>query len=386
MCGKRTALFALLATCALPTVATTVPGQTARAAQDIKVNVTSSTEAVVTWTTSRPMRSTLEFDGVIPPYHRRCRVSDYAQAVIYAPEVHGDALSADLIDRDLLDIRAANANAINLYGLGSPGLQKRAFRGAGITLEEHLLRKCRQLQLAVIARIEWYPATFTFDVLSASLRADADAVLSYYARSIERIRRKCPGVLLYYLVNMPMDDTFVQDRLAPARFPTAVQQRDYVRYMRQRLAEMHPEAPVRVVVHWGALDTIPVAKFSDLADGLALVAYPVRCSAAPFTAGLPQVDCGRTPGPYNGPSLEDPANVIIGKDQLDYWLEKTRFINELTGARGLAMDGVGFAERLGHWSGIVNDHATKVQATKWLADYLADEHRTDGFSYFMFHD
>lgn len=387
MYGKRRELLALFVTCAvcvLSEVASAAPNPPFPDARNIRVQVMSPTEAAVTWTTAKPTRSKVEFCGVVPPFDRRRDVSDYVQAVIYAPEVHGDALSADLIDRDLLAIEAANANAINLYGLSSDALKKHLRGVRGLTMEEYLLSRCRQMDLKVIARLEWYPPGFSF------LCGDADAVLRYYAESIELFRSRFRHVLLYYLVNMPMDDPRVQQQFGGAfNYPSAHQQRDYVGYIRRRISDMDPGGKVRVVAHWGSMNEIPVAPYADIVDGVALVAYPVRCGAAPFMSGLPVVDCSKKPCidiPYCGPSLSDPANVVIGKDQIDYYLDKTKCVNSLANSSGLAMDGVGFAERLGHWSGVVADHTTKVQAVKWLADYLGDEDRTDGYSYFMLYD
>lgn len=359
---------------------------------DLSTTWLSDTQLQVSWTSALPTSSVVDVMGVIPVFRERKPASSYVQAIIYAPDIHGDALSVALIDQDLADVVTANANAINVYGFSGSGLRKADEKGCHLSLQEHLLAKCRELGLKVIVRLEAYDQpNFHF---SYGTNSDAEWVISNYSDTLDLLSTKYPDILLYYLINMPLDDTVVRSHFSSS-FPTARQQQDYAQYLCRRIKAEHAGAKVRAVVHYSVIDDIPVAPLmtavdnpvGDPLDGVALVAYPARCNSCPFTTGIQIVSCSSSANSGDGPSyLRDPLNVIIGKDQLDYWLEKARITNSISGSAGIAMDGVGFAERLGHWSGIVADHQTKILASQWLADYLAQDGETDGFSYFMLHD
>ncbi|MDO8586325.1 MAG: sugar-binding protein [Armatimonadota bacterium] len=359
---------------------------------DLRADVTLPTEAEVTWQTDVDTSSVLDVRGIVRVFKGQRDSASYVQAICYVPEEH-KFLSADLIDQDLADIRATNANAINLYGLQGDALLKADDRGCHSNLQMHLLAGCEP-DLKIIARLEWYDReTFAFTCGNDS---DATRIADHYAATFQMFRNTFPDRLLCYLINMPLDDLMVKSHL-PFDFPLAAQQQNYAQFLCRKIKEAHPGAKVRAVLHYSVCDNIPAAPLMiplddpdrDPLDGVALVAYSGRCNSSPFASGMAVVSCGSAAGPGDGPSIAvDPANVVIGSDQMDYWLEKARRTNwpYHSPAGALAMDGVGFSDQLEHWSGIVSDRNTKIQAAQYLADYLSVSNPTDGFSYFMLYD
>jgi len=366
---------------------------------DLKVTSVAQDSATIEWNSQTAYTGRVELIGVIPPFREPLSPASFVQGICYSPQETADqkgTLTTDLIDQDLNYIRMANANTVNLYDLGPGVLDTPVHEGSPTTLRDYVFQRCVELRLKVIARLESYPKqcngeqwTFSFDVKSppGNPHRDAEWVLARYAATVAAFKDRYKDLLLYYLVNMPLDDPEVQDELGgPFCYPTAAQQRSYVEYLRGRIAEVHPGATVRVMQFYSVDDTVPAAPVADLVNGIALMSYPGRCRTHPFTTGLDSADCGTSAQPGDGPSMEDGLNVVIGKDQIDYWVEKARLANGLADKLGLAMDGVGFPDQLCHWSGVVADRLTKVQAIRCFADLLRQENLTDGYSYFALHN
>ena len=182
---------------------------------NIQVTNVTQTSAIVTWQTDVASNSRIEPRGVFKLYNTQVSPDVRVQGVNCAPvEAHGPDITAAQIDKDLQDFAANNVNAVNLFNLGFSDLNKTdATYGS---LEERIFGKCAELGMKFVVRLEAYQKPGF-----AYRPQDADWIIdTYYVNTIQRANRHS-GSILYYMINMPLDDTDLAK-------PTDTQPRDYV--------------------------------------------------------------------------------------------------------------------------------------------------------------
>jgi hypothetical protein len=335
-------------------------------------NVTTFTATVI-WETDIPADSTVEWRGAHCIFDEFVSTDEYIQAIDYAPSEHKDRDPAITlselrakITKDLEDMRACNFNTVVLY----PFLNAQ--------LDSHVLGEIERLRLKVVFRLEEYKipecsaSPFNWE------SADADCIIDRYRNasgSSDHMDyftyfQDHPNVLLFYLINLPLDDPSIPT-------PTRSQLRQYVAYFYQRAKTLDPNHAVYANTHYGADDKLPQAPVADLVDGVTLTVYATRESWAPY-------DCGTIP------TFTDPDYKIVCKDQHDYFIDKAFTENRLAAlGKLLVLDQAGFAYEYvnpGQTNGRVSDKATKFKAIHILARLLKEKPQLAGWGYFKWLD
>jgi hypothetical protein len=359
------AVTAYLASAAQGTITAGAPcGHTAEMSNVTVTNVTSMT-AVISWQTSISTASCLNLDSeIVPVFPSPQPVSQTLQGVAYAPGEYGAYL--DYIDRDLVTdtiisdvaaIASANFNAIVLYPAGP--VDNKIHPWDQITLDAAAAQKLR-----IAFRLEWYPSSFDWET------ADCDSILNHYDDYLVYFEAN-PERLLYFLINMPLDDLKFQY----PHNPTIGRQRNYVSYCYSKLKEKVPGAIVYANTYYGWQDELHQAPVSDLVDGVSVVIYAQHADGAPF-------NCHITP------TASYSATTLICKDQFDYYLDKAWSENNLAAlGKPLVLDSTGFAPAATYsnaqqMNGQVADSWAKVRAIQALRRNLEQDARLYGWSYF----
>lgn len=340
---------------------------------DVVITNVTTTTATVIWETDVPADSTMKWRGAHCIFDDFVSTDDYIQAIVYAPGEHFDRNPAITppelmakITEDLEDMRACNFNTVVLYPL---------LNG----LDSHIFAEIERLGLKLVLRLEQYiipdcrPAEhFNWE------RADVDCIIDLYRNASETTDRidyfayfqDHPNVLLFYLINLPLDDTTIPT-------PTMLQLRRYVTYFYQRAKALDPNNAVYANTHYGANDKLPQAPVADLVDGVTLTVYATRESWAPY-------DCETIP------TFTDPDYKIVCKDQYDYFIDKAFTENRLAAlGKPLMIDQAGFAYEYvdsGQTNGRVADKATKFKAIHILARLLGKKSQLAGWGYFKWLD
>jgi hypothetical protein len=340
---------------------------------DVIVTNVTTTTATVIWTTDVPADSTATWRGAHCIFDDFVPTDEYIQAIVYAPGEYYDRdrgiTPLELrfkITRDLEDIRACNFNTVVLYPLLNE-------------LDRHIFAEAERLGLKVVFRLEEYKTipncpSYRFDWEPA----DVDCIIDLYRNASGTPNRinyfayfqHHPNVLLFYLINLPLDDTSIPK-------PTTSQLRQYVAYFYQRAKALDPNHAVYANTHYGGADDLPQAPVADLVDGITLTVYATRESWAPY-------DCETTP------TFTDPDYKIVCKDQYDYFIDKAFTENRLAAlGKTLVIDQTGFAYEYvnpGQTNGRVADKATKFKAIHILARLLKEKPQLAGWGYFMWLD
>ena len=332
---------------------------------DAVVSDVTSTTAAVSWRTSPAAASCLHLDSAIQRVFAGSRpITQALQGVAYAPGEYGayvDCVDRDLVTRTIMgDVEAiadADFNAIVLYPTGSAAPTIHPWDQAALDAAA-----ARGLKIAF--RLEWYDKS-SFDWGSE----DCDAVLNHYAAYVSYFEEN-PDRLLYFLINMPLDDPHILDP-----HPTIDRQRDYVADCYAALKERIPAATVYANTYYGWKDELHQAPVSDLVDGVSVVVYAQHADDAPF-------DC------HVVPTAGHPAYTLICKDQFDYYLDKAWVENNLAAlGKPFVLDATGFAPAAsyrdpGQMNARVADSWAKVRAIAALRRYLDQDPRLYGWSYF----
>jgi len=244
---------------------------------DVTVTDVTTSTATVTWKTDILADSCVTWRGAYCIFEEFVSTDEYVQAIVYAPAEYYDRDPAITppelrakVTEDLEDIRACNFNTVVLY----PLLDE---------LDSHVLAEIERLGLKVALRLEQYiipecrPAEhFNWE------RADVDCIIGLYRNDPESPGRinyfayfqDHPNVLLFYVINLPLDDTEIPK-------PAMLQLRHYVTYFYQRAKTLDPNHAVYANTHYGANDKLPQAPVADLVDGVSLSVYATRESWAP---------------------------------------------------------------------------------------------------------
>jgi hypothetical protein len=339
---------------------------------DVTVTNVTTTTATVIWKTNVSADSSVTWRGAHCIFDELVSTDEYIQAIVYAPAEYYDENPAITptelrakITRDLKDMRACNFNTVILYPLLNE-------------LDSHILAEIERLGLEVVFRLEQY---IIDDCPSCPFDwepADVDCIIDLY-RNASGIPdhidyfdyfQHHPNVLLFYLVNLPLDDLAIPT-------PTKSQLRQYVAYFYQRAKALDPDHAVYANIHYGADDKLPQASVADLVDGVTLTVYATRESWAPY-------DCGTIP------VFTDPDYKIVCKDQYDYFIDKTFSENRLAAlGKQLVIDQTGFAYEYAYpeqTNGRVADKATKFKAIHILARLLREKPQLAGWGYFKWLD
>lgn len=347
-------------------VAAWAPHDTTAAVSDVAITDVTTTTVRISWNTNAATASCLNLDSAIHPVFPDDQpISQTFQGVAYAPGEYGAYL--DWVDRDRITntiasdvetIAGANFNGIVLYPAGPlPG-------GAIHPWDRITLDTAAQSELQIVFRLEWYPP-LSFDWE----HEDCDQVLNHYDAYVSHFEVH-PDQLLYFLVNMPLDDLSI---LEPN--PSMTKQRDYIRYCYDALKARTPEASVYANTYYGWQDELYQAPVGDLVDGVSVVAYAQHAKGAPF-------DCSVIP------TANHPASTLICKDQFEYYLDKAWHENNLAKLdRPLVVDPSGFAPAASYAvpdqkNGTVADSWAKVTAIGALRRTLEQDTRLYGWSYF----
>jgi hypothetical protein len=347
-----------------PAIVGTPCGSTA-AISNVAITDVSSTTVTVSWQTGLATESCLNLDSAITQIFPSSRpVGQALQGVAYAPGEYGDYLNwvdrdlvTDTIISDIEAIASANFNGIVLYPAGP---SDRAIH----PWDQIVLDAAATHGLKIAFRLEWYPASFNWET------TDCDSILDYYAGYLSYFEAQ-PGRLLYFLINMPLDDPKF---LYPDN-PTIERQRDYVTYCYSELKEKIPDATVYANTYYGWRDDLHQAPVGDLADGVSVVIYAQHADGAPFNCNVI-------------PTASHPASTLICKDQFDYYLDKAWSENNLAAlGKPLVLDSTGFALAASYddpnqMNGKVADSWAKVRAIETLRRYLSQDVRLYGWSYF----
>jgi hypothetical protein len=332
---------------------------------NLTVTTVTSMTAVVSWQTNLATESCLDLDSAVRPIFTDTQpISEAFQGVAYAPAEYENYLSwvdrdavTDTIISDVEAIADANSNSIVLYPAGPTS------GGAIHPWDQIVFDTAAARGLKIAFRLEWYPSSFDWR------HQDCDAVLNHYDAYLSYFRVN-PGRLVYFLINMPLDDPYI-----PGQNPTIGRQRSYVAYCYSALKAKVPSAQVYANTYYGWRDELSQAAVGDLVDGVSVVAYAQHADGAPF-------DCTGIP------SAGDPMAKLICRDQFDYYLDKAWIENNLAGrGKRLVLDATGFAPASsyadpGQRNGIVADSWAKVRAIETLRRYLAQDPRVYGWSYF----
>ncbi len=340
---------------------------------DVTVTNVTTTTATVTWTTDVPADSTVTWRGAHCIFDRFAPADEYVQAIVYAPGEYRDRNPAITpwelkarITKDLEDLRACNFNTVVLYPLLNE-------------LDRHIFAEAERLGLKVVFRLEEYKTiphcpSYRFDWEPA----DVDCIIDLYRNVSEDPNRinyfayfqAHPNVLLFYLINLPLDDTTIPT-------PTKSQLRQYVAYFYQKAKALDSNHAVYANTYYGGADNLPQASVADLVDGVTLTVYATRESWVPY-------DCGTIP------VFTDPDYKIVCKDQYDYFIDKAFTENRLAAlSKPLVIDQTGFAyeyQNSGQTNGRVADKLTKFKAINILARLLKEKPQLAGWTYFEWLD
>jgi len=338
---------------------------------DVTITDVTTTTATVIWKTDVLADSTVIWRGAHCIFDEFVSTDEYVQAIVYAPEEHynihpciSDGELKARITRDLEDMRVCNFNTVVLYPLHTE-------------LDSHILAEIERLGLKVVFRLEQYKdcsdCPFSWE------SADADRIIDLYRNASEApdhidyfaYFQDHPNVLLFYVINLPLDDTEIPK-------PTMSQLRHYVTYFYDRVKNLDPNHAIYANTHYGGADNLPQAPVADLVDGVTLSVYATRESWAPY-------DCGTIP------VFIDPDYKIVCKDQYDYFIDKAFTENRLaTLGKPLVIDQTGFASEYykdpGQTNGCVTDKLTKFKAIHILARLLKEKPQLAGWGYFKWLD
>jgi hypothetical protein len=330
---------------------------------DATVTNVTTTTATVTWTTDVPADSTVTWRGIHRIFDDFVPTDEYVQAVLYDPSEYyrrNPAITPSVlkakITKDLADMRAGNFNTVVLY----PLLDE---------LDSHILAETERVGLKVAFRLEQYivpncpGAPFNWEP------ADVDCIIAFYRDDFTYFQAY-PDALLFYLINLPLDDTSISR-------PTTLQLRQYVAYFYQKVKALDPNHAIYANTHYGGADNLPQAPVADLVDGVTLTVYNTRESWAPY-------DCATIP------NFADPDYKIVCKDQYDYFSDKAFTENGLAAlGKPLVIDQTGFAYEYvspTQTNGKVADKATKFKAIHILARVLKERPQLAGWGYFEWLD
>lgn len=347
------------------TVAAGTPCGNTAAISDVAVTTVTSTTAVISWQTSISTVSCLNLSSAIHPvFTGSLPISQALQGVAYAPGEYGAYL--DWLDRDLVtstitsDVKAiagANFNAIILYPTepATPTIHP---------WDRLALNAAAEQKLKIAFRLEWYDQS-SFDWGPE----DCDVILNHYNAYLSYFKEN-PDHLLYFLINMPLDDPHIQNPN-----PTIGQQRSYVAYCYNTLKARVPGATVYANTYYGWRDELDQAPVGDLVDGVSVVIYAQHADGTPFNCNVI-------------PMASHSASTLICKDQFDYYLDKAWVENNLAAlGKPLVLDSTGFAPAASYdnpaqGNGIVADSWAKIKAIEALRRYLGHDARLYGWSYF----
>ncbi len=348
-----------------PVLTGTPCGSTATISNVIITDVTSTT-ATVSWQTGLATESCLNLDSAIHRIFDSSQpVSQTFQGVAYAPGEYDGYLNwvdrdlvTDTIISDIEAIASANFNSIVLYPAGPSDREIHPW-------DQIVLDTAATHGLKIAFRLEWYnPESFDWmDGDCKDILDNYDMYLSYFDDNADR--------LLYFLINMPLDDT----KFLYPNNPTIKTQRDYVSYCYSELQKKVPDATVYANTYYGWKDELHQAPVGDLVDGTSVVIYAQHADGAPFNCNVI-------------PTASHPVSTLICKDQFDYYLDKAWVENNLAAlGKALVLDSTGFASVASYddpdqRNGVVAGSWGKVKAIEALRRYLGHDTRLYGWSYF----
>jgi hypothetical protein len=354
-----------LARAAQGPVAARIPCGNTAAISNVTVTDVTSMTAVVSWQTSPSTTSCIDLDSAVHAVFPSPQpISQAFQGATYAPGEYNAYLN--WVDRDLVTdtiisdveaIASANFNAIVLYP--TEPTTPTIHLWDQITFDTAAMQELR-----IAFRLEWYDQpSFDWE------HENCDAILDHYDVYLSYFKTN-PDRLLYFLINMPLDDPNILDTN-----PTIGQQRDYIAYCHNALKARVPGATVYANTYYGWRDELHQAPVGDLVDGVSVVIYAQHADGAPF-------DCNVIP------TANHPASALICKDQFDYYLDKAWVENNLAAlGKLLALDQTGFAPAATYddpnqMTGKVADSWAKVRAIEASRRYLNQDTRLYGWSYF----
>jgi hypothetical protein len=215
--------------------------------------------------------------GVMTPYRRWATPDEYIQGA--ALDLGQERDAGEGLRRDLETMRDRyHINTVNLYGLES-------WDPTGSdTKKDQLFTQLRRLDLKAVVRIEHYdPTSFAFQDADATAVLDSyRALLRYLSEPAQRDR------VAYFAVNMPVDDSQVQNRLGGISSALSTQRQPaYARALIAGLrsvlsANGYPAAKLFLGVFYGWDGSYAVPAYSDAQpDGYFLTNYSYPMSSIP---------------------------------------------------------------------------------------------------------
>ena len=333
---------------------------------DVIITGVTSTTATISWQTDPATVCCLDLvnSAIHQVFPSSQPISQTLQGVAYAPgeyDAHYDWVDRDLVTSTIISdveaIASANFNAIILYPTEptTPTIHP---------WDQIALNAATVQGLKIVLRLEWYdPPSFDWEP------EDCDTILDHYEAYLSYFGEN-PGRLLYFLINMPLDDPKI---LEPD--PTIGKQRDYINYCYHALKARVPGATVYANTYYGWRDELHQAPVGDLVDGVSVVIYAQHAVTAPFGCDVI-------------PTASHMASILICKDQFDYYLDKAWVENNLAALdKPLVLDSTGFAPAASYddpnqMNGKVADSWAKGRAIEALRRYLGQDVRLYGWSYF----
>lgn len=208
---------------------------------------------------------------------------------------------------------------------------------------------------------------------------DADWVIEHYREPLTYILENYPGLIAYYVINMPLDNEKLN-------LPSLEKQGEYVSYLAGRVKnEFDSTKPIYVNYYNGYKDELIQcpARYMTSVDGATLVVYPMHFDESVYGDGIPQA------GPKYVPRYEDPAWLQLMKDQIDYYIDKT--VSE-DGNRPILIDQIGYANVFYRpWrfdvNGRVADNRAKYTSIIYTRDYIESLYPdVMGWFYFLYYN
>lgn len=239
---------------------------------------------------------------VMTPYLEDRSTDEYFAGVTF--DLSATGRNSYAITRELERMRTLNINTITVYGLEN---ESRSIR-------DHLFSELARLGMKIVVRIESYDAsTFAFT------ESDAHRVLDSYTSLLDYVSADSrKDTVAYFAVNMPVDDTRVQDNAGGLNSEQWINAqvsyaKTIITLLRNHTSDLgFDDAKFYLSVHYGWDNTFDIPSYRDSgADG-----YFINCYSYPYLHGG---DDGRGD---TKPSADDPVDQLIDKHQIDTCMNK----------------------------------------------------------------